>query len=62
MEQPQLIQEIEKLFADATPENLRMTTRSLEKLVRDVADRPTRARYESAIDLLPEMVKHLSEQ
>jgi hypothetical protein len=62
MDQAQLIQDIEKLFADATPANLRPTTRQLERLVREVGDRATRARYEAAIDHLPEMVKHLSEE
>lgn len=62
MDQSLLQDEIEKRFAEADPANLRQITRDLEKLVRDVEDRQLRARYEAAIDQLPEMVKHLSEQ
>ena len=61
MDQTLLLQEIEKRFADANPGNLRQVSRELERLVRDVSDRQVRARYEAAIDQLPEMVKHLSE-
>jgi hypothetical protein len=61
MDQDQLIRDIEKLFAEATPANLRYASRDLEKLVRQVADPDVRKRYEAAIDVLPDMVDHHSE-
>jgi hypothetical protein len=61
MDQDQLFRDIEKLFAEATPGNLRYATRDLEKLVRQVEDPAMRKRYEAAIDMLPDMVDHHSE-
>ncbi|MFN3430715.1 MAG: hypothetical protein ACK46X_12255 [Candidatus Sericytochromatia bacterium] len=57
----QAIRDIEKLFAEATPANVRHISRQLERLVRTLDDPKTRQHYEAAIDQLPEMVKHLSE-
>lgn len=51
--------EIEQLFASVDPQSLRDTTRRLERLVRQLPDAAERAQYESAIDHLPDMVKHL---
>jgi cell division protein FtsB len=56
--QEQLERDIEKLFAEATSENLRQTSRQLETLVRKLSDPRIRAQYEAAIDQLSDMVKH----
>lgn len=62
MDQDELIREIEALFATANRTNIRDVSRKLERQVRQVHDPVQRARYESAIDLLPDMVKHLDER
>lgn len=61
MDQSELTRQIEALFGEATPQNVRDVSRRLERLVRQIADPRTRARYEGAIDHLPEMVAHLDE-
>jgi hypothetical protein len=57
-DQDELQRAIEAQFAKADSKNLREVSRELEKLVRYVQDRAMRTRYEHAIDLLPDMVKH----
>jgi hypothetical protein len=59
IDQSELLKEIETLFAQADPQNLRDTERRLERLVRQLKDPQDRKRYEAAIDHLPDMVKHL---
>ena len=54
----ELIREIETLFANVDAASLRLTSRKLEQLVRQVTDPVVRKRYEAAIDALPEMVAH----
>ena len=54
----ELTREIEALFANVDAASLRLTTRKLEQLVRQVTDPVVRKRYEAAIDALPEMVAH----
>ena len=54
----ELIREIETLFANVDAASLRLTSRKLEQLVRQVEDPVVRKRYEAAIDALPEMVAH----
>ena len=61
MDQDELKHQIEGLFANASVESLRETTRALEKLVRQVTDTWERKRYEDVIDMLPDMVKHTNE-
>ena len=59
MDQTALIELIETRFREADPANLRYVTRELERLVRQIEDPRTRARYEGALDGLAEMVDHL---
>ncbi|HEY9722632.1 MAG TPA: hypothetical protein V6D47_11490 [Oscillatoriaceae cyanobacterium] len=59
MEPTALLEQIEKHFAEATPQNVRYVSRQLERLVRQLPDPALRKRYEAAIDQLPDMVAHL---
>lgn len=59
MEANELVAQIEKHFAEATPQNVRQVSRELERLVRRLQDPALRRRYEAAIDQLPDMVAHL---
>ena len=57
-EQDDLQRAIEAAFAKADRANLRDVTREIERLLKRLDDKALRARYESAVDLLPDMVKH----
>ena len=58
MDQEEQIRGIEAAFAKANRANLREVTRELERLIRELQDPALRARYEGAVDLLPDMIKH----
>jgi hypothetical protein len=49
---------IEAAFARADRLNVRAVTRELEALIARLSDGRQRARYEGALDALPEMVRH----
>lgn len=57
-EQEEVQRAIEAAFAKADRSNVRDVTREIERLIRRLDDKALRARYESAVDLLPDMVKH----
>ncbi|MEB3196263.1 MAG: hypothetical protein VKP62_03575 [Candidatus Sericytochromatia bacterium] len=50
--------DIEKGFAEVTARNLRTQQRALNALIARLPDPRERARYEAALDLLPDMLKH----
>lgn len=58
MEQDQVQRAIEAAFAMADRTNVRALSREIEKLIRQLTDPALRARYEGAVDLLPDIVKH----
>lgn len=60
-EQAALQKAVEAAFARADRTNVRETTREIWRLLQQLNDRALRARYEGALDALPEMVKHGSE-
>lgn len=58
MDQAELKKAIEAAFARADRTNVRDVSREIEKLLRQLEDPALRRRYEGAVDLLPDMVKH----
>lgn len=61
-DQQALRQAIEAAFARVDRESARQVTRELERLVRQVSDPAARARYEGALDALPDMLRHAGSQ
>lgn len=58
VDQVALKKAIEAAFARADRTNVREVSREIERLLRQLDDPALRARYEGAVDLLPDMVKH----
>lgn len=57
-DQAELRRAIEAGFARADRENVRPVSRELARLIVRLEDPRLRARYEGALDLLAEMVRH----
>lgn len=58
MDQAELKKAIEAAFARADRTNVREVSREIERMLRQLEDPALRRRYEGAVDLLPDMVKH----
>jgi hypothetical protein len=57
-DQGALCRSIEEAFSRADRQNLRAVTRDLAGLIARLTDGRLRARYEGALDALPDMVRH----